>query len=71
MLAIQHIYDHGPGRKEAHTLRGLASQGFRYADVDYEAHLAAWRHARDSGTAVGIGYAHVIRARPKVPGRGL
>ena len=56
-------------RKEPHTLRGLASQGFQYADVDYAAHAKASQEARQTGDVVGIGHAHTIRRRPKVPGR--
>jgi hypothetical protein len=54
--------------KEPHTLRGLASQGFRYADIDFSAHVKAVREAMADGAVVGIGKGHVIRRRPKVPG---
>lgn len=55
-------------RKEPHTLRGLASQGFRYADIDFPAHVQAVKEAMADGEVVGIGKGHVIRRRPKVPG---
>jgi hypothetical protein len=54
-------------RKEPHTLRGLASQGFRYADIDFPAHVQAVKKAIADGEVVGIGEALVIRRRPKVP----
>lgn len=70
MVAIQLINSWsgaiGP-RKEAHTVRGLASQGFHYADIDYVAHFRALRDAINEGAVVGIGHAHVIRRRPKLP----
>lgn len=71
MVAIQlisHRTGEVNGRKNAHTLRGLASQGFRYADIDYIAHAAARNAALVTGEVVSIGRGHVIRARPKVPG---
>lgn len=55
-------------RKQAHTIRGLASQGFHYADMDYTAHIRATLEGIRAGAVVGIGKAHVIRARPKLPG---
>jgi hypothetical protein len=54
-------------RKEPHTIRGLASQGFRYADLDYSAHVKAARQAAVEGKVIGIGRGLVIRRRPKVP----
>lgn len=70
MVAIQLISPRtgeANGRKEPHTVRGLASQGFRYADIDYIAHTTARNAAMTAGTVVGIGKGHVIRARPKLP----
>lgn len=55
-------------RKQAHTIRGLASQGFHYADMDYTAHIRATLEGIRAGAVVGIGKAHVIRMRPKLPG---
>jgi hypothetical protein len=55
-------------RKQQHTVRGLASQGFRYADIDFTAHCRAARDGVASGAVVGIDEAHVIRRRPKQPG---
>jgi hypothetical protein len=70
MVAIQRI-DWRTGepvdRKEAHTLRGLAMQGFRYAGLDYMAKVKATIEAKAAGEVVGIGMGHVIRRRPKVP----
>lgn len=70
MVAIQHVNprDGDLGRKEGHTLRGLASQGFHYADVNFLT-LARLRAAEiQAGAVVGIGKGHIIRARPKLPG---
>lgn len=70
MVAIQRL-DPRTGepnyRKEPHTIRGLASQGFRYADLDYAAHVKAARQAAVEGKVIGIGRGIVIRRRPKVP----
>lgn len=70
MVAIRSLDDNGleRKRKEPHTLRGLASQGFHYADVDYIALKVAEKAAQEVGAVVGIGYASVIRKRPKLPG---
>lgn len=54
-------------RKQPHTRRGLAMQGFHYAGIDYMAMAAARRSAMQEGSVVGIGLAHMIRARPKYP----
>lgn len=54
--------------KEPHTLRGLASQGFQYSDIDFAALVTAKNEARAAGVVVGISQGHVIRARPKIPG---
>jgi hypothetical protein len=74
MVAIQRM-DGRTGEpvhhKEAHTIRGLASQGFRYADVDYIAHVKAALTGVAEGAVVGIGMAHIIRRRPKQAGRPL
>jgi hypothetical protein len=68
MVAIQRI-DWRTGnlvdRKEGHTLRGLASQGFRYAGLDYMSQVKAVLAAKAAGDVVGIGMGHVIRRRPK------
>ena len=52
-------------RKEPHTKRGLASQGFHYADIDF---LELVRQRAEAENVVGIGFGNVIRRRPKVPG---
>lgn len=53
-------------RKEPHTVRGLASQGFHYADIDFPAHVKATNAAREEGKVAPISFAKVIRARPKL-----
>ena len=57
--------------KAGHTLRGLASQGFQYADIDFATLAKAKVEARLAGDVIGIGHAQTIRRRPKVPGRSL
>ena len=57
--------------KEPHTKRGLASQGFHYADRDYIVEGCALVEAVKDGSVVGIGRARVIRQRPKIPGHQL
>lgn len=73
MVAIQRIGNDGEiaGRKFAHTVRGLASQQYRYADLDYIAMCKARLAAHTEGKVVGIGKGSVIRRRPKLPGRPL
>jgi hypothetical protein len=71
MVAIQRICPREGEpymRKEAHTLRGLASQGFGYCPIDYMAHVKAANAAAALGQIVGIGHGHVIRRRPRTPG---
>jgi hypothetical protein len=72
MVALQMIDPHtGCARhehKRSHTLRGLASQGMHYADVDAMTVGKARLAAMQNGSVVGIGYARVIRKRPKIPG---
>lgn len=71
MVGIQHIDCRSgdlQGRKQPHTIRGLASQGFQYAEIDYMAHVKATNQATAEGAVIGIGRGHVIRQRPKVPG---
>lgn len=74
MVAIQSI-DYRTGeprdRKEAHTIRGLASQGFHYANIDFIAHTAARNAGMLAGDVVSIAKGKVIRARPKLAGRHL
>ena len=71
MVAVQQISRNtGEVRyqKVAHTIRGLASNGYSWADRDwiefYKSRLAAYHE----GKVVGIGQAKKIRARPKIPG---
>ena len=55
-------------RKQSHTLRGLASQQFHYADIDFAAHCKAVFEAKADGGVVSIAFGHAIRRRPKIPG---
>lgn len=59
------------GSKQPHTRRGLAMQGYHFADRDEIAHWDAVRKAIADGDVVGIGRGKAIRKRPKVPGGGL
>lgn len=70
MVAIRWLDQRGEpvGSKWGHTVRGLASQGWRYASMDYQGMAKARLDAMRDGVVVGIGKARVIRARPKVPG---
>lgn len=67
MVAIARIDSGGTvlPRKEPHTKRGLASQGFHYADRDF---ITFAKQTREAENIVGIGFAQVIRRRPKIPG---
>jgi len=69
MVGIAHI-DPRTGeprsRKEATTLRGLASQGYRYSDLDFMTLRKTTIAAAIEGKVVGIGRGHVIRRRPKI-----
>jgi len=68
MIAISHIIENGEpyAHKEAHTVRGLASEGFKYADRDFIAFCRERLSAMECGNVVGIGMGQVIRRRPKV-----
>lgn len=70
MVAIVRIDDdgHPHNRKEQHTLRGLASEGFHYADRDFIAFCRERTEAMTNGAVVGIGVGNAIRRRPKLPG---
>lgn len=73
MVGIAHI-DPRTGeacRKQSHTLRGLASQGFHYAELDFIAHIKAAIVGIAEGKVVGIGRGLVIRKHPKLPSRLL
>jgi hypothetical protein len=54
--------------KSSTTIRGLASQQYHYADIDYITHCKSRCDAIDKGSVVGIGYGNVLRRRPKTPG---
>jgi len=56
MIAIQVLRQGLPlGGKRAHTVRGLASNQWQYADRDEIAHWEAVRAGVDAGDVVGIG----------------
>jgi hypothetical protein len=56
-------------RKSSTTLRGLASQQYAYADLDYIALAKAKAAAVAEGdSVVSIRKAHEIRRRPKIAG---
>lgn len=70
MVGLASITSSGvPGSKISTTVRGLASQQYEYADIDYIGHCFSRADALGD-VVVGIGYGKVIRARPKQPGRG-
>ena len=73
MVAIARIKPDGGihSHKEPHTKRGLASQGFHYADRDYLADRKTVLAAVEEGKVVGIGRGQIIRRRPKLPGTRL
>jgi hypothetical protein len=54
--------------KSAYPVRGLASNCFHYADRDYIAWCKERLSAHEAGKVTGIGFAKLIRARPKTPG---
>lgn len=73
MIGYAQINDQGGiGKKRPILIRGLASQGYEYADIDYIAlcktRLAAFENQEN---IVGIGHGNTIRARPKTPGRSI
>jgi hypothetical protein len=70
MVAIQQIGADGElhSWKRAHTMRGLASNGYQYANIDYIAHCKARAGGLESGKVLGIGMGRAIRKRPKIAG---
>ena len=71
MAAIVRINETGEphGSKSGYPIRGLASQQFHYADIDYIEHAKSREAAKTSGAVIGIGAGRAIRARPKMPGQ--
>lgn len=69
MVAIQRIRETGEpwGGKQGHSIRGLASNGFQYADMDYVQFCRDRIESMIDGAVVGIGLGHKIRRRPKLP----
>lgn len=57
--------------KSKTTLRGLASQQFDYADMDFMAMCKARLAALTDGEVIPISKARAIRRRPKLPGSRL
>ncbi len=69
MVAIRHLRQGRPiMSKRPHTIRGLASNGWQYADRDEIAHWEAVREAHEAGKVIGIGVGKVYRKRPQIPG---
>ncbi|HET99457.1 MAG TPA: hypothetical protein ENH89_03610, partial [Aurantimonas coralicida] len=66
MVGVRRLNGHGEafGRKQGHTRRGLASNGFHYADRDYISECKAFLAAKEEGKVVGIGMGLVLRQRP-------
>lgn len=73
MVAIQRLGQKGEpiGRKIGHSKTGLASNAYRYADMDYVKFCNDRLAAIEEGRVVGIGMGQIIRRRPKVSGGGL
>lgn len=72
MIGLARIREDGSLEpKTSTTIRGLASQQYDYADVDYLALCAARAEGMQSGAVIGIGAAWAIRERPKLPRGGL
>lgn len=70
MVGIQHldrVTAKPIGRKEARSRRGLASNGFTYADRDFVAFCAQRNEAMQTGNIVGIGRGRTLKKRPKLP----
>lgn len=66
MVAIATITRGMTFGKQAHTLRGLASNGWKYFDEDpFDLHETLVEAVK-SERVVGIGQAHIIRKRPKI-----
>lgn len=62
MVAIRHLRQGREfGSKNPHTIRGLASNGWQYADRDEIAHWEAVREAHAAGLVVGIRQGAVLR----------
>lgn len=73
MVAIQRINQRGEpsNRKIGHSKSGLASQSYRYANIDYVQFCKDRLAALEEGKVVGIGLGQVIRRRPKISGSKL
>lgn len=70
MVALRRIGEDGEPhhRKSKTTVRGLASQQYHYADIDYVAHCKARLAGSEGGAVVGIGVGRALKSRPKIAG---
>lgn len=70
MVAVRAIDQAGQerGSKWAHTITGLAAQGYQPADVDFIALARARADGVATGQVVGIGFGRALRMRPKIAG---
>lgn len=50
--------------KRSHTLRGLASNGYHYADIDFITQRALAIEATNEGRVINIAMGKIIRKRP-------
>ncbi|MEV5031625.1 hypothetical protein MRBLMC3_000808 [Sphingobium sp. LMC3-1-1.1] len=67
MVGIQILHQGRPrGGKRAHTIRGLASNKWQYADRDEIAHWEAVRAGVDAGDVIGIGRGRRDRKEPRL-----
>lgn len=68
MVAIQRINSMGIpyGRPDKHTRRGLASQKYHYAKIDYIGMCKARLEGLNAGSVVGIGAAKRIKKHPSL-----
>jgi hypothetical protein len=72
MVAIQWVLDGKvAGSKSPHTIRGLATNGYVYADRDPIAEHQLKLQAKQEGVLVGVGHGFTTRRRPKQPGGGI
>lgn len=71
MVGVQRLGPAGDpvGSKASHSIRGLASQRYRYAEIDYVALCRTRTKAMEDGTVVGIGRGAAIRKRRPSAGR--
>lgn len=70
MIGLAQVKEDGSisGRKIGYPVRGLAPQGFHYADVDYIAQGKARQEGLADGKVIGIRFGAHLKNRPKLPG---